>query len=140
MKEELSPSFHVTGKKWLFVKKALVYSEPYFGLFLGALATTLFIFVIPAIVIGKKKIPAALAVNFQLLLKSFWFIFMVVILATLVYIPVLLLRSNIELISENVTPLIQLLMIVISVLVTLAIDATVFTSTTTYYLLKKENT
>ncbi len=133
-------AFNVAGKKWLFVKKLFVYSEPYLSLFLGVLATSLFVFVIPAIVVDKKKVLGALKANFQLLFKSFWFVFAVIFLVTLIYVPVLLLRSNITLISDNTTPIIQLIMILISVLVTLAIDATVFTSTTTYYLLKKENT
>ena len=81
----------------------------------------------------------AFLLNFKYLWKSFWFVFVVVLLPTLLYVPVLLLRNSIATAAQGVLPGVQIGLIAVSVIVTLAIDATVLTAITTYYLLQKEN-
>ena len=53
-------TLNVSGKKWLFVKKTLIVSEPYFSIFLGILATTFFllslIFVVRSFTVMRIKV------------------------------------------------------------------------------------
>ena len=62
----------------------------------------------------------------------------VVLIPTITYLPVLWLRGNISGIVDKTFPGIQLVIIIISIFATLAIDATVLTAATTVYLIKKE--
>ena len=128
------------AQKGVFLlKKAVVYGDPYINLLLGVLATVVFVYVVPVIVIEKKKVISAFILNIKNLLNSFWFMIGVILFPTLLYVPVLLLRSNVSTIAENTAPGAYLIVLIISVFVTLAIDAVVFTATTTFYLLKKES-
>ena len=99
----------------------------------------LFAFVFPIIVIDKRKILAAIGLNFKNLRGSFWYMFVVVLIPTLFYLPVLLLRSNISGIADVTIPEVRLLALIISVLVTMFIDVTIYTAITSFYLLKKEH-
>ncbi len=121
------------------LQKIIVSSEPYVNLFLGVCVMTLFVFVIPVIVIEKKKVTTALIENLKILWRSSWFMFLVVLIPTLLYVPILLLSGGVSTIGDNFSASIYLIVIALSVVVTLFIDATVFTATTTFYLLKKEN-
>jgi hypothetical protein len=61
-----------------------------------------------------------------------------VLFPTLLYLPVLLVRGNAGNILQATFPEMRALVLVVSVLVTMLIDATVYTSVTTYYLFQKE--
>ncbi len=130
--------FELEGKVFLYLKKMIIYSGPYANLILGVFVTTALAFLIQIIVIEKKKIFSAIVSNFQTLNRSFWFVFSVVLVPTLFYVPLLLIRSTIWQ-ADTVVPGIHLFVIIVGLLVTLGIDATVFTATTTYYLFLKEN-
>lgn len=124
---------------FFFVIKTVVTKAPaYFNLLIGAFVTTVFAFLFPLIAIEKKKIFSAIALNFKHLWGSFWFVAILVILPTLFYIPVLFLRGNIGMVAQTTFPEARVLVLVVSIVVTMFIDATVYTAITMYYLLKKE--
>ncbi|MCK5082424.1 MAG: hypothetical protein KAR31_05915, partial [Candidatus Omnitrophica bacterium] len=113
---------------------------PYVNVLIGIFITTLFAFVFPVIMIEKKKIFAAIIGNFRALWGSCWFVFFMVAIPTLFYLPVIVLRTGISSPEMVVVfPSIQILALVLSVLVMFVIDMVVYTAITTYYLLKKEN-
>jgi hypothetical protein len=121
-----------------FIKATVLYGSPYFNLLIGVLVTTIFAFVFPLIIIDKKKVFSAILLNFRHLWGSFWFIFLVAFIPTLLYVPVLLLRDNLGIVVNLTFEGMRLLLIVSSVLIMIVIDATIYTAITTYYLLKKE--
>jgi len=122
------------------LKAVILHGAPYFNLLIGVLVTAIFAFLYPIIVIDRKKIFSALVLNFRHLFKSFWFICFTVMIPTLFYVPVLLLRNNLGFIQNITFEGIQVGMIILSIVVMMFIDATVYTAVTTYYLLKKETT
>jgi hypothetical protein len=124
---------------FFWIKKVVILGEPYANFLIGIFVTALLAFVIPIIVIERKKFFAALFLNFKSLWRSFIFVFFIILLPTLLYVPILLLRSNINVLMDATVPDIQLWSIVLSIVVTLVIDAVVITAVTTYYLFKKES-
>ena len=121
------------------LKNTIIYGEPYADLFLGVIITTILAFTIPIIVIERKKIFTALFLNFRIIFRSLFFVFTLVLLPTLLYVPILLLRSNLMAPVSQIIPPFQFVILLLSVVVTIFIDATVLTATTTYYLHKKES-
>lgn len=122
-----------------YLKATITHGDPYFMLLIGVIASALLAFLIPVIVVEKKKIIAALIHNFKTLYRSFWFIVAVILVPTLLYVPVLLLRNSVSATADMALPGIPLLVVILSVFVTLAIDAAVLTATTIYYLSKREH-
>ncbi len=123
-----------------FIKAVLVGGAPYYQFFIAILVTALFAFLIPVIVIERKKIFAALIENFKRLQRLFIIVFIAVFLPMLLYIPVLLLRNSVSS-SEGITlPEIHVLIVVVGVFVTLFIDAIALTAVTTLYLADSEKT
>ncbi len=121
------------------LKAVVLYGAPYFNLLIGTFATAIFAFVLPIIVIERKKILPAIILNFKYLWGSFWFIFLVVLIPMLFYVPMLLLQSNLSSIASQTFEGVRLLAPAISIVVLTFIDATVYTAITTYFLLKKES-
>lgn len=121
------------------VKKIILHGAPYVNLLIGVFVTAMFAFVFPIIVIDKRKIIAAIGLNFKNLWGSFWYIFAVILVPTLFYLPVLLLRSNISGLADATIPEARVLALIISVAVTMFIDVTIYTAITSFYLLKKEH-
>jgi len=68
---------------FFILKKIILYGAPYVNLLIGVFVTALFAFVFPIIVIDKRKILAAIGLNFKNLWGSFWYIFAVVLVPTL---------------------------------------------------------
>ncbi len=128
-----------TQGPFFIIKTVVIQATPYVNLLIGVLITAIFAFVFPIIVIEKKSIFPAIGLNFKHLWGSFWYVFLIVLIPTVFYLPALLLRSNIAGIAQTTFPEIRALALVVSVLVTMFIDAAVYTAVTTYYLLKKEN-
>src|SRR3989338_7999876 len=77
------------------IKKIVMVGAPYVNVLFGVFVTALFAFVYPVIIIENQKVLAALRLNFKRLWGCFWFIFFVVLVPTLLYVPVVLLRNNI---------------------------------------------
>ena len=123
---------------FFILKRIILNGAPFVNLLIGVLITTVFAFIFPAIVIEKKKIIAAIGLNFKYLWGSFWLIFLTVLIPTLFYLPVLLLRHNIDNIEQVSFPEVRILVLVLSVIVTMFIDVTIYTAITTCFLLKKD--
>lgn len=123
-----------------YMVKAIVLSgAPYFNLLIGTFTTAVFAFVLPIIVIERKKILQAITLNFKYLWGSFWFIFFVILIPMLFYVPILLLQGNLSSIASRTFEEIRLLSPAISIVVLTLIDAAVYTAITAYFLLKKES-
>lgn len=127
-----------TSGVFYIIKRIVIEGAPYVNLFAAVIVTAMLAFIVPIIVIERKKIFQAIAENFKMLTRSFFFILVVVLLPALLYVPIILLRSNHRFLSEFASPEIWGWLIVVSVLVTLFIDAIQYTAITIYYLLKKE--
>ncbi|MFH1359976.1 MAG: hypothetical protein ABIJ41_02945 [Candidatus Omnitrophota bacterium] len=124
---------------FFIMRSIVVYGRPYFNLLIDVIVTTLYIFVIPAIVIDKLKIHRAFTENFKILSRSFFFMLGIVLIPGLIYVPVLMLRSIIGTSALSLTmPGLAGLIIALSVFAKLLIEALVLTATTTYYLMAKE--
>ena len=134
-------AFKIRSETGIFyiIKRVVTDSAPYGHLLIGILVTTVFAFVIPIIVIEKRKFFSAITINFKNLWRSFWYIFALAFIPTLLYVPVLLLRNNISNLEDTVVPGIRVLVLILNIFIVIAIDATVYTAITTYYLLQKEN-
>ena len=132
-------SIHSQKGLYFIIKKVVIESSPYVQLFCEILVTTIFAFVYPIIVLEKRKFFSAILLNFNLVRKSFFFIFTIVLLPTLLYLPVLLLRNNISSVSYTNAPELSLILIILSILIIVLIDAVIYTAITTFYLLKQEN-
>lgn len=128
-----------TGGAMAAFQKTLLWATPYIQFFIGILITTLLIYIVPIIIIEKKKIIGATLLNLKVLLRSFRTSFLVVLIPTLFYLPILVARNNIELLASATLPEIQIFIIVLGVVVTMAIDLIILTTITTHYLFLKEN-
>lgn len=127
-----------TSGIYFMIKQVVLLGSPYFNFLIAVLATSLFAFVVPIIIIEKKKVFSAIALNFRSLWKSFVFVFIVMLLPALLYVPVLLLRTNPRVFETFLPPEAWSALIVISVIVTLYIEAIQYTAMTTYYLARRE--
>jgi len=124
------------GPKFL-IKTIVLKGAPYFQFVISVLVTTLFAYVLPVIVVDKRKIFSALIQNFKTVFSSFFFTFFVVLIPSLLYVLILLVRMNFS--SKLPAPEWQVGLIAVNILVLIFIDAVVYTAVTTYYLLQKEN-
>ena len=122
----------------LWIKQAVLLSAPFVNLFIAALVTVLFIYVIPGIVLDGRKIWGALANNFRMLAKSAGITFGVVLLSALLYIPAVVLKLFSPAYQKAVAPELWPIVPLLGVFLSLFIDALQYTAITTYYLLMKE--
>ena len=129
----------LVGGAFFAAKSIILQGTPIAILIIGAFTSALYAFVFPIIMIGKKRIITALIQNFRYLWGSFWHVFMIILVPTLFYLPVLVLRHNIAGIANVTFPEVRVLALVIGIIVTMFIDATIYTAITTFYLLKKEH-
>jgi len=119
---------------WL--KRIVIDGAPYFNLLLSVLAATVLVYVIPVIMIEKKKIFTAIWINFKTLWQSFWSSFFIVLFPSLLFIPVILFRM---IVSKGIgSPELGLIMIISGVVAMAFIDSIVYTSITIIYLSGKE--
>ncbi len=120
-----------------FVIKTLVIGgAPYCNLIFSVFVTALFAYVVPIIVIEKKKVFTAIIQSFKILKGSFWFSFWIAFVPTLLYVPVLLLRNSLNL--ESLLPELKVLVLVLSIFVIVFVDAIIYASLATYYLSVRE--
>jgi len=125
---------------YAILKKMVVVSAPYVQLFIGILVTTLLAFVIPILIIERDKIIGAIKRNFISLRDSFFLVLALVLIPTLVYLPIFIIRNVVIPGAQMAFPEVHALMIVVSVIIAVLIDTVTLTAITTYYLAKKENT
>lgn len=126
-----------TSGVFFMIKRIVMEGTPYFGLMGSVFVTTLFAYVMPAIVIDKRRIFAALAANFKLVGQSFFTILGVVFVPMFVFVIVLLLQNSLP--RDLPLPEIRVWTLILSVVLMVMIDAVVYTAITTYYLISKEN-
>jgi len=120
-----------------WIKQVILLGAPTINFLISIFVATVFAYVLPIIVIDKKKIHSALLLNFKTLWGSFWFTFLVVLIPSLLYFPILLLRSTTSL--GDAMPDLRVLFLVLSIVVMVCIDAIIYCALTTHYLLGKEN-
>lgn len=125
-----------TSGIFYIIKRIVMEGAPYFSLMGSVFVTTLFAFVAPLIMIEKKKIFAAIFINFKMVFKYFWTVLGIVFIPAFLFIVVLLLRNNLP--GDLPFPEIRLWTLVGSIIVMVVIDAIINTSITTFYLLDKE--
>lgn len=118
---------------WL--KATVIQGAPYFKVLLNVLGTTLFAYVFPLIVIEKRNVFTAIIENFKYVITAPIKTFLIVLIPTLLYILILLTRGHVPFEAE--IPEMRVVSIVVSVLVMVFIDAVVYTSITTFYLIRK---
>ncbi|HOW36360.1 MAG TPA: hypothetical protein PL155_08120 [Candidatus Omnitrophota bacterium] len=125
---------------FFMIKSVIVYGRPYFGLLIDIFISAIFLYIVPLIVIEKLKIQKAFLQNFSYLKRAFLFTLGIVFIPTLVYIPVIMLRSIVSAGDLALkVPIMQAAVIILSILVKLFVEAVILTSVTTYYFLTKEN-
>lgn len=127
-----------TAGIFFIIKQAVLMSAPYVNLLLAIIVTTLFIFLIPIIIIDGKKITAGILINFRVLFRSLGVTLGVVFLSAMIYVPVILLKTFSALFQKQIIPELWPLIPLFSILLSLFIDAIQYTAITTYYLLTKE--
>ena len=135
---EYLSSIQGPGRMLFFLKLLIIEGGPYFNLIIGVLVTTIFAFVLTIIVLEKKKIFAALIQNFKELFHIGWFSFFVILIPTMFYTPIIFLRNNIAAIADSTFPEVRVCILVTSVVIMTIIDAIIYTSLTSYYLLQHE--
>lgn len=133
-------ALHIRSEAGIFhmLKAAVLYGAPYCNLLIGTFVTTVFAFVLPVIVIERKKVFQAIVLNFKYLRGSFWFIFWVVSIPMLFYVPILLLQGNLSSVANLTSEGVRLLSPALSIVILTLIDATVYTAITIHFLLTKE--
>jgi hypothetical protein len=119
-----------------FIKVFIVYGAPYFTLMLGALATAFTGYLLPAIIIDRKSVFTAVVSNFKTVFRNFFFTLGLVIVPYLFFAPALLLRQLISI--KVLSPDLTLWVMALSVILTVVIDAVVYTSLATAYIINKE--
>lgn len=137
----IAKAMHIRSETGIFylIKAIVLYGAPYFGLLTGIFVTALFAFVLPIIVIKQKKVFSAIILNFKYLWGSFWFVFFIVLIPMLFYVPVLLVQNNLSSVANFTFEGVRMISLVLGVFVMALIDATVYTAITTHYLMMKEN-
>ena len=118
------------------LKQVIIEGAPYFNLLLSVLITTLLAYTLPIIVIEKRKAFTAIALNFRFLWGSFWTTFCIVLFPSLFFVPILVLRASVPV--DFAIPEMRLWILVLSTGFMFVIDAVIYTSLTTLYLMKKE--
>jgi len=126
-----------TSGAFFIIKQTVLIGAPYYKLFVALFVSAIFSLTFPSIIIEKKKVFSALLYNFKNLWGNFWFVFIVFLLPGLLYVPIILLKTNTK-IFEIMVPEVWGGLIILGMLLALLIDALQYTAITTFYLLKKE--
>lgn len=122
---------------FFIIKRIILDGTPYFNFLISILITALFVYVLPGIVLEKRKIFGAIFNNFKTFFQGIFFTIGIVLLPTLLYLPVLLIRSFIDL--SNLLPEWNAIVLLISIIIMAFIDTIIYTAITIHYLLLKEN-
>lgn len=125
-----------TNGHFYWIKRIVIDGAAYINLIISVFVSTVFAYTLPIIMIEKKKIFSSILLNFQSLRGTFCVTFLVILLPSLFFIPILLLRSSIP--SIPAIPEIRLVILSLSIVTTVLIDAIIYTALTSVYLLQKE--
>lgn len=127
------------GQSAFFWNRMLLWTIPYGQFLVGILSTVITVYLIPIIIIDKTTFYKALLRNFKVLMRAFPLTFLFVATPTMLYLPLLTVRNNISMLMNAVGPEIQIAVIVVSLLISMAIDLLIVTSSTVFYLYLREN-
>ena len=128
-----------TSGLFYYLKMIVLRGASFYMLFLGVVTTSVFGFLYPLIILEKKNVFVAFFINLKRMWGSYWFVFFVVLTPSTLYVPLLLIRNNVTEVATTILPEIRIIMLFASVILIFLIDSIIYTSITTYYLLKKEN-
>ncbi|MEW5895761.1 MAG: hypothetical protein AB1650_08425 [Candidatus Omnitrophota bacterium] len=127
-----------TSGIYFYIKQAVLVGAPYFNLLFSIMVTALFAYVVPVIVLEAKNVFIAIGKNFQILWLNLLPTFGVVFLTSMIYVPILLIRSNEKSLSVLFTPETWQLTVIAGIFILLFIEAMQYTAITTCYLLTKD--
>ena len=128
-----------TSGIYFVIKQAVILGAPYFNLLFSGVVTMLLAYVVPLVVLEKKNVFAAVLRNFVLVWPSALALFIVFFTSSLLFVPVLLVRSNQQWFSSFMTPESWQVFMIFGIFVMLFIDAIQYTAITTSYLLTKDD-
>ncbi|MBF0522888.1 MAG: hypothetical protein HQL24_07545 [Candidatus Omnitrophica bacterium] len=118
------------------IKKLVIYGAPYFNLLLNILATCIVVYILPIIVIDRKNVFKALFLNIKMLFRSFFFTIFIVLVPSMLYVVIILLKNSDGL--QSTAPELSAVIMACGILFVTIIDAVVYTTVSTNYLLGKE--
>ncbi len=121
------------------IKQIVVYGWPYAKLLISCVGTTLLAFLFPLIVLEKKNVFLALVLNFRRFFKAMGTIFAVVFLSSLLYLPVILIKTYHQWFDKIMVPEFWALIPLAGTVIMLIIDALQVTAITTFYLYERES-
>ena len=125
-----------TAGPFFWLKATIIYGYQYYNLLANVLFTTLFVYVLPVVVLEKISILKAIRLNFKMVFKYFWITFFTVFTTTLIYLFVIWFRN---IYSHGILdPGTIIWVLIAQICVTQFIYAIVYTAVATYYLLDKE--
>lgn len=127
-----------TAGKFYVLKKTILHGASYMNLLIDVFIQSLFALIVPICVVYKKKILGGLILNLKFLKSSWRTVFAVILLPSLFYVPILVVRE-ISTFKETF-PEISLVLLFASVVASIVIDAIIYTSLTILCLVKKEST
>lgn len=119
-----------------YLKITVIQGAPYFNLIWAVFINAIFAYLLPSIVVGKKKIFSAIAQNFKMLYKAFWLTFLTVLIPSLLFIPVLWLRQLVTI--ERFFPELTIIILVLGVFISACVDAMIYTALSLRFLVKVE--
>ena len=127
-----------TNGVYFLIKQFVLMGAPYFNLLFSIMVTTAMAYVVPVIVLENKNVFIGIARNFKILRMSVVPLFTVIFISSLIYVPVLLVRSNYKWLSSFISPETWQIFVIFGVFVMLFIDAFQYTAITMCYLLAKD--
>lgn len=127
------------GQTTFFWNRMLLWTIPYVHFFVGILSTVLVTYIIPIIIIDKKKVYTAFLMNLKILWRSFPLTFFFVLIPTMLYLPLLTARNNISALMNVFGPEVQIAVIILGLVISMSIDLLILVSSTILFLFLREN-
>lgn len=118
------------------IKKIVLGGGVFFSLFSSVIFTVIFAYILPAMVVDKKKILGSVIKNFKVLWGSLFFTFGIVFFPAL--LSALMLVSRVSLPVDFAVPELRVAFLVLNIFVTMIVEVVTYTALTMYYLVKKE--
>jgi hypothetical protein len=118
------------------IKRIVVEGASYFQLLISVFITAIFAYVFPIITLRKKKVFGALIENFKIFFSNPFFTFTIILIPTLLYLPMLIIRTYVNVYAW--IPEANTFVLLLNIFLTAFIDAIIYSSITIYYLLVRE--
>ena len=121
-----------------FIRNFWVGGFGYINFLVAIFIQALFAFCIPVVMIEKRPFLGSLRRNFSLLKSLFLNTFLLILLPSLLYLPIIILKNNLSVLIDKSSPEITLVVIGAGILFAIVLDAFITTVITTLFLLKKD--